>query len=98
MGLNFHSALYPNLVDASNRVRITTPPYFNLATITSSGGVPFLSFAKNRYFAMDLYEDLVAPTLDVDLYLKTWRRETGLLPLNCSQPNKYIVNLYDIYR
>lgn len=77
-----------------NNVKITTPPYFNLAKITSTEGVEFLSFAKNGKFNKELYKDLVAPTLNTDMYVESWRSGSGLLPSDCSNNQEYIISIY----
>lgn len=82
--------MYPNLVSAYNNVTIKTKPYSNVVTINSTAGVPFLSFAKNAKFNKELYEDLVAPTLDTNLYVESWRYGDDLLPSNCSETDEYV--------
>lgn len=81
-------SLYPNLVDASASKKIESEPYWHVANIHTTGGVSFQSFAKSRYFANDLYQELVAPTLGVDLYVEAWRMGTGVLPSSCTQTRK----------
>lgn len=49
------------------------------------GNVAFASFAKGRHFGRDLYADWLAPQLDTDLLVETWRHGPELLPSNCSQ-------------
>lgn len=79
---NFIS-LYPLLHTAVTGKRIKQPPYWNEETITSLGGVEFKSFAKNRRFEKELYEDWVAQTLNTNLFVETWCHGTGIIPSEC---------------
>lgn len=45
--------------------------------LTTSGGADFTQFAKNKAWAKDLYEDLVATDLQSPLYVETWRSGSG---------------------
>ncbi len=76
-------ARYPLLHTAVIGKRVKQPPYWNKETILSSGGIEFKSFAKNRHFEKELYEDWVAQTLNTNLFAETWRHGTGLIPSNC---------------
>lgn len=60
--------------------------------ISSIGGQSFTSFARNAKSShKDLYLELIAPALESDLLVETWRRGAGdPLPSNCSF--KYKVN------
>lgn len=46
-------------------------------TITSSGGQKYTQFAKNKQWKKDLYDDFVAPTLQSDINVETWRLGSG---------------------
>lgn len=63
-------------------------PYKSLTMLTSFGGRTFSSFAKGKNFNGDLYEDWLAPAINVSLYVETWRNGPGNLVSNCSAPNK----------
>ena len=55
-------------------------------TITSFGQTDFISFARsyNRTRTGDLYEEFVAPTLQQNMFVETWRSEAGnLSPPRC---------------
>lgn len=80
---------YPSLTQAANRVKITSPPFQNLAEVISWDGVVFQSFAKTRNFAQDIYADWVAPILHTDLYVQVWRKGVGMMPSNCSLNRKW---------
>lgn len=82
---------YPNIVRAGNREKIKTAPFWNELTFQSVGGVTFRSFAKSRHFEKELYEDWVAPVLDSDLYVETWRHGTGIMPSNCTKSNRLVL-------
>jgi deoxyribonuclease-2 len=47
-------------------------------TFLSRGGRTFRSLAKSRLWGLDLWTDLVGPSLSVDLDVETWRR--GAIP------------------
>lgn len=68
---------------------IKTAPFYSIATIQSSGGSQFVSFAKSRKFQKELYEDLAAPYFDSgDFYVETWRHGPGNLDSDCTKPSK----------
>lgn len=77
------SSIYPLLYSAVIGKRVKQPPYWNEETIISSGGVEFKSFAKNRHFQKELYEDWVAQVLNTDLYVETWCHGTGIINSSC---------------
>lgn len=80
--------LYPNFVKLINHETISVAPFWNEETLTTRGNVAFSTFAKTRQFEKDLYEDWVAPTLNVDLYVETWVHGPGILPSNCTRKNR----------
>lgn len=84
------SALYPNFVKLNNRDTIKAAPFWNQETVTTIGGVTFNVFAKTGKFQKDLYEDWVAPTLNVDLFVEAWIHGPGILPSNCTRKNQYV--------
>jgi len=51
-------------------------PYSGSVPFLSKGGVKFTSIAKNRYWGLDFYNDLVGPTLHDDLNVETWEHGT----------------------
>jgi deoxyribonuclease-2 len=63
-------------------------PFSSTLTLQTRGGQQFTSFAKSADFNQDLYDVLVAPSLQAPLYVETWRRGSPV-PLDCS--TKYIV-------
>lgn len=80
--------LYPNLVRLINDHTVREPPFWNQVTLTTRAGAAFQSFAKSGKFQKDLYEDWVAPTLNVDLYVEAWIHGPGILPSNCTRKNQ----------
>ncbi|HEY4940618.1 MAG TPA: deoxyribonuclease II family protein [Rhizomicrobium sp.] len=51
-------------------------PYSGSIPFRSKGGVKFTSIAKNRFWGLDFYNDLVGPTLHDDLDVETWEHGT----------------------
>lgn len=69
----------------SNTSVITRPPFSRRATVAGrNGSTTFTSFAKSRHFDRELYAEWLAPTLDTDLLVESWRHGADLLPSNCS--------------
>ena len=66
----------------------TTAPYSYQLELKSAGGQVFRSFAKSARYQRELYEDFVAPALDVNLLVETWRKGAGNLASNCSKDDK----------
>ncbi|CAG5133990.1 unnamed protein product, partial [Candidula unifasciata] len=76
---------YPVLNDVIHGKTPPGPPYSSVLQMTSLGGQQFTSFAKSGKFEADLYDALVAPTLQQDLLVETWLNgEGGKLDSNCS--------------
>lgn len=78
----------PELTKAANNITNTNPPWYHIQNISSKQQVNFTSFAKANLFNKDLYEDLVAPYLESDLYVETWPNGPGRLKSNCSKKFK----------
>jgi deoxyribonuclease II len=79
------SPLPPNLVGQLNDPRAQlmegkviqgNSPVAGSLPFNSKGGVKFTSIAKNRYWGLDFYNDLVGPTLHDDLDVETWEHGT----------------------
>ncbi|XP_060531435.1 deoxyribonuclease-2-alpha isoform X2 [Cylas formicarius] len=73
----------PELAKAASNITITSSPWFSIKEITSKDGAKFVSFAKSRHFLKDLYSDLVAPSLQSNLWVETWPNEPNRLPSSC---------------
>lgn len=79
---------YPILKKLIDDSYISNGPYWNEATLTTIDGVEFKSFAKSGEFSKELYEDWVAPVLNSDLYVETWRKGPGNYPSNCTRSTR----------
>ncbi|XP_055640538.1 deoxyribonuclease-2-beta [Toxorhynchites rutilus septentrionalis] len=84
---------FPLLVQAGNMKNYDKPPHWNIVELKSRAGVAFHSFAKNRLFRKELYADLIAPALQVDLFVESWQRGSGDLPSDCSTSNWKVLNV-----
>lgn len=51
-------------------------PFAATVPFVSKGGMKFTSIAKNRYWGLDFYNDLVGPTLHDNLDVETWTHGT----------------------
>lgn len=81
-------AKYPSIGHLLTQQHVGNGPYWNEANITTINGDQFKSFAKSRQFGKELYEDWVAPVLNTDLYVETWRNGPGNFASNCSRSNR----------
>lgn len=63
----------------------------NEEILHSKGGEVFHHLAKSKQANMDLYEDLVAPSLDADLWVETWQNGGGNCGSYCKSKYKYDV-------
>jgi len=75
----------PQLVQAATGNHIRQPPWFQNQQLMSLSGTRFISFAKSNKFNQDLYGDLVAPALKINLLTETWTNGQGTpLPSRCN--------------
>lgn len=79
---------YPNVGRLLENTPLGSGPYWSEANITTINGVRFKSFAKSGEFGKELYEDWVAPVLNADLYVESWRKGPGNFASNCSRSNR----------
>eukprot|EP00767_Chilomastix_cuspidata_P003510 gnl/Chilomastix_cuspidata/363.p1 GENE.gnl/Chilomastix_cuspidata/363~~gnl/Chilomastix_cuspidata/363.p1 ORF type:complete len:354 (+),score=95.71 gnl/Chilomastix_cuspidata/363:37-1098(+) len=71
-------SMYPNLYDSvQNDHHYTSAGSTSLDLYTNSG-YHFLAFGKNKNWDADIYEDLIASTLGIDLLAETWIRDPPL--------------------
>ncbi|KNC46493.1 deoxyribonuclease II family protein [Thecamonas trahens ATCC 50062] len=96
---NVYDSNLPSSFNLPNIAAVIAGDYNSTAgyvvkTMTSVGGAQFTAFSKNRQWDMDLYEDLVAPTLGSDLYVESWQNGVGKLPTYCRP--QYPYNVYNI--
>lgn len=82
------SQRYPDLEKIIAKKWRTNGPFQNRLELQTLNGNVFISFAKGRHSNLELYKDWVAPVLDVDLMVETWRNGPGKLPSDCSTKNK----------
>lgn len=79
----------PALADAANNVTIKKAPWFNSKALATRNGTQFISFAKSKQFAKDLYDDWVAVALNTSLMVETWPNGAGRLPSDCNKTHRY---------
>ncbi|XP_028897757.1 deoxyribonuclease-2-beta [Zeugodacus cucurbitae] len=70
-------------------------PFQNKVKLETLGGTKFKSFAKSGKEVTELYEDVIAPALDVNLLVETWRNGGGNLETNCTLNDK-VFNIKEI--
>uniref|UniRef100_W8BGC2 Deoxyribonuclease-2-alpha n=1 Tax=Ceratitis capitata TaxID=7213 RepID=W8BGC2_CERCA len=71
-------------------------PFQNKVKLETLGGTKFKSFAKSGKAVTELYEDFIAPELDVNLLVETWRNGGGNLESNCTKSDK-VFNIREIH-
>lgn len=79
---------FPNLELVAQKQWIKLAPFNNILNVKSLQGKEFKSFAKSPKYNKELYEDFVAPMLDTNLLVETWRNGAGNLKSNCSLNDK----------
>lgn len=77
-------SITPELVKAAANVTTKTPPWFHTAALITENKTNFLSFAKSKDFAKDLYADWIAVSLNTNLLVETWPNGAGRLPSKCA--------------
>lgn len=80
---------YPNIERLTQGKRIKNPPFWNEIDLKTLDNAIFKSFAKSSKFEKELYEDWIAPSLNSDLFVETWRKGPGNLASNCSRSTRY---------
>jgi deoxyribonuclease-2 len=96
-------SLVPTLASVVDGTAKPVAPWYVVSTLTSLNGISFTSFGKGKMYNADIYDNLVAPILDIDLYAETWQRGTAsdVSPSNCSNGyriqnvDSIIVNIAD---
>ncbi|XP_005175349.2 plancitoxin-1 [Musca domestica] len=79
---------FPTFEKVLQKDWIKTEPFNNVLNLITLEGKTFKSFAKSSQFNQELYEDFVAPTLDTNLLVETWRNGGGNLQSNCTRNDK----------
>lgn len=84
-------ALLPDFAPLSQLcedIKLPTDKDRSVKQLVSARGEKFVNFAKSSLFVDDIYSGWVAPLLDVDLLVETWRTGGHALPSNCSLPRR----------
>lgn len=79
----------PALADAATNITIQKAPWFHSKTLVTKKGTEFVSFAKSKQFAKELYVDWVAVSLNTSLMVETWPNGAGRLPSNCNRTERF---------
>lgn len=82
------SGRYPNIERLIQGKRVNDSPFWNEIDLETLDKNVFKSFAKSSKFQKELYEDWIAPSLNADLFVETWRKGPGNLASNCSQTTR----------
>lgn len=82
------SEQFPSLERALKRQWRTEGPFQKDIELRTLGGKQFHLFGKSPRADIELYSDLVAPTLGVNLFVEAWRDGAGNLPDSCDNNNK----------
>lgn len=88
---------FPALADAAVNVTVTKAPWFHSKTLVTKNGAEFVSFAKSKQFAKELYVDWVAVALNTSLMVETWPNGAGRLPSDCNKTERFIFLVIMIY-
>jgi deoxyribonuclease-2 len=70
----------PRVLMIQNQASTDKTPLQTVLPFYSKGGTKFLSIAKNKYWGLDFYNDLVGPTLHENLEVETWEHDPTPLP------------------
>lgn len=80
---DFTSTMIPSLIQVVND-QYETAVTSVVKTITTIGGTVFKLLLKAREYGLDLYHELVAPTLGASTKSETWRLGSGTFDSDCS--------------
>ncbi|XP_030374313.1 plancitoxin-1 [Scaptodrosophila lebanonensis] len=86
---------FPSLERALRHQWRTQEPYQKDIELQTLGGKEFRVFGKSPRANVELYADVVAPALDVNLFVEAWRDGAGNLPNSCSASDK-VYNVEEI--
>ncbi|EDV91259.1 plancitoxin-1 [Drosophila grimshawi] len=87
--------LVPSLERALKQQWRTEEPYQKEIEVKTLNGKQFRLFGKSSRANVELYSDVVAPALGVNLFVEAWRDGAGSLPDSCDKANK-VYNVQDI--
>ncbi|XP_016950513.1 plancitoxin-1 [Drosophila biarmipes] len=82
--------LFPSLERALHGQWRTESPYQKEVELRTLDGKKFRLFGKSGRANVELYADVVAPALDVSLFVEAWRDGTGNLPNSCDKSDKVL--------
>ncbi|KAH8313868.1 hypothetical protein KR067_013074 [Drosophila pandora] len=82
--------LFPSLERALHGQWRTESPFQKDVEVRSLDGKKFHLFGKSGRANVELYADVVAPVLDVSLFVEAWRDGTGNLPNSCEKKDKIL--------
>lgn len=89
------SEAFPSLERALKRQWRTEAPFQKEVELRTLDGKQFKLFGKSPRADIELYSDMVAPALGVNLFVEAWRDGAGNLPDTCDKANK-VYNVQDI--
>jgi deoxyribonuclease-2 len=72
----------PRVMLMKNQVVSGNTPVTAVIPFLSKAGLKFMSIAKNKYWGLDFYNDLVGPTLHDNLDVETWEHGATPQPLD----------------
>jgi len=103
-----HSYVYDSLISSNMKSMLpsfnsyitggTTSTTVDSRAVTSKGGKVFTQYQKSKNWGKDLYMDLVAPSLNKNLYVETWRSGSGgRIGSQCGSKNDQYNKNYLVY-
>jgi deoxyribonuclease-2 len=78
------NATFPGAAAVLAGSRVTAAPWTSVMPVATRGKLQFTYFAKFTNWGMELYEDLVAPSLGVNLNTATWQNGVGSINSSCA--------------
>ncbi|KAH8295516.1 hypothetical protein KR018_012509 [Drosophila ironensis] len=81
---------FPSLERALHGQWRTESPFEKDVELRSLEGKKFRLFGKSGRANVELYADVVAPALDVSLFVEAWRDGAGNLPNSCDKDDKVL--------
>ncbi len=80
----------PRVKLIQNQVASGSKPLSVAVPFLSKGGVKFTCIAKNKYWGLDFYNDLVGPTLHENLDVETWEHDPTPPPLDSDKTHTVV--------
>jgi deoxyribonuclease-2 len=82
---------FPGAASVMAGQKVSMAPWSSIVPLFTRGRLQFTYFAKYTNWAQELYEDLVAPTLGVNLNTATWQNGQGSINSSCAPENVWNV-------